>query len=70
MLNFFDSVISFFETIINMITQFFSSMFLALQFINSSVTYTGLMAYYLPTVIGSCLLIVVALGVLKFILGR
>lgn len=70
MLNFFDSVISFFETIINMITQFFSSMFLALQFISSSVTYTALMGSYLPTVIGSCLIIVVALGVLKFILGR
>ena len=69
-MNFFDSVVSFFETLMNMISQFFSSLITAVNFISTSVGFTTALSFYLPTFIGSCLIIVVALGILKFVLGR
>lgn len=68
--NFFDSVINFFETIIDIITQFLTSLFTAISFISSSAGTVARVSLFMPTIIGSCVLIIMSIGIVKFLVGR
>lgn len=69
MVNFFRSVSDFFTSIWSLISNFCSSMFQAIQIITEIPSSAFRLIPFVPAVIGSCITIVVAVGVIKLVLG-
>lgn len=70
MLNFFDSVIEFLQVAWNFIVNLIQSLLSAIFYVTQAVgVSTGILAY-MPAFIAGCGLAVVAIGVIKFLIGR
>lgn len=70
MLNFFQEVAGFLETIWEFIISFIESLLMALGFIISSAPFNVVVAGMMPTIIGTSVTIVVGIAIAKFLLGR
>ena len=69
MLNFFDAIVSFFNAIWQFLSNLVSSTLLAIQVISLSLAIPVWLVGFVPAVIGSCIVVVAAIGVIKLILG-
>lgn len=69
MLNFFDAIVSFFNAIWQFVCNLISSTLLAIQVISVSLAIPVWLVGFVPAVIGSCIIVVAAIGVLKLVLG-
>lgn len=70
MFDFFAKILGYFETGFEFFFNFCESLFLALEVLTKSIVFPGILAGLLPAFLGSALAIVVALAVIKFILGK
>ncbi len=77
MLNFFDMlaecfdlILAFFTTIATLITNFLSGLVTAFRILTDVVTIPVIFTAFVPGIISSAIFIFVALGVIKFIIGR
>lgn len=68
-MNFFDSVINFFELLWDFITNLISGILTLLQILVGAVTIPPMLIPLVPGVIGSCIIAVAAIGVAKLIAG-
>lgn len=68
-MNFFDSIVSFFSAVWSFITNFIESIIIMLQTVNNVVALPLTLVGMVSPVIGTCILIVAAIGILKLILG-
>lgn len=69
-MNFLDSVWSFIQDLWALLTGFFQGSILSIRYIIASVGITTDFAAYAPDFIGSCIIAVVSVSVIKSILGR
>ena len=68
--NFFDSIVNFIQTIASLIGNSIASLVQAFQFLyTAQVTIPAVMAL-MPVVVGGCCTAVIAIMVVKFLIGR
>ena len=70
MFDFFAKILGFVESFFEFFLNFCESLFKSLELLLSSITFPMILAGYLPTILGSCVIIVTSLAVVKFIAGR
>lgn len=70
MLNFFDWIVEFFETIGNVITMIIDSLLTAISVIASAVAIPVIFTGLVPQILLTAMLALVSLAVIKFLLGR
>lgn len=70
MVNFFEFIINFFESIGTIISMLIESLLTAVTVLTSAVSIPLVISPYLPVIVSSCLFSVIAIMVLKFLLGR
>ncbi len=70
MFAFFDTIVSFLETIWTLVTNFVQSLILILEVVLSATTLPLIVTPFLPAVLLSSLVIVLGFAVVKFILAR
>lgn len=69
MLQFFESISDFLATAWEMVSNFFSSLVTAIVIVSKAAATPVLLIPYVPGIIGSCILIVVSVGVIKLLVG-
>ncbi len=69
MLDFFDSVINFFELIWQFVTNLISGIVTLLNILVQAVLIPPMLTGFVPGFIGSCIIAVAAIGVAKLIAG-
>lgn len=70
MLKFFQEVWGLLETVFQFLVSFIESLLSALYFLMNSATFNVLIVGVVPTIIGTCVTIVIAVSIVKFLLGR
>ena len=70
MFDFFNKVIGFIETVFEFFINLVESLFMALQVLVEAIRVPIFLSGFLPAVLGSALIVVVSLAVVKFIVGR
>lgn len=70
MFDFFEQVLGFIESFFEFFVNFCESLFTALGVLLSSITFPLVLSGYLPSILGSCVVILTSLAVVKFIVGR
>lgn len=70
MLNFFDWIVSFLETIGEVITMVIDSLLTAISIIASAVVIPGLFMGLVPQILLTAMFALVAIAVVKFLIGR
>lgn len=70
MFDFFAKVLGFIETVFEFFINFIESLFKSIEILAKSVIFPFELVGFLPSIIGSALIIVVSLGVIKFLIGR
>lgn len=70
MFDFFEKVLGFIETVFEFFINLVESLFMALEVLSKSIVFPLELAGLMPSVIGSAMVIVVSLAVVKFIVGR
>ena len=70
MLNFFQSVISYLEIVFNFVNNIIGALSQALVVIFESLTLPQVLAGYCFPILGSSVMIVAAIAILKLIIGR
>lgn len=70
MLSFFDQIIGFFVTIWTLISNFVQMLVTFIDVVAQSILVPHNLMVYLPPIIGTAVLIVVAVSIVKLILGR
>ncbi|MBQ8869367.1 MAG: hypothetical protein IJ027_06605 [Oscillospiraceae bacterium] len=70
MLNFFDWIVGFFETIGEIITMIIDSLLTAISVIASAVAVPVIFTGLVPQILLTAMLALVSLAVIKFLLGR
>lgn len=70
MFEFFDKVLGFFEAIGQFIENFFNSLIMAITFMLSSVGFSLQLVAFVPAIIGSAIVIFIAIYVIRFILMK
>lgn len=68
--NFFDQLLGFFELFVMLIVNLFKSLGQAIVVLSSGAAFVGDMVKYLPSVLGSGVLVFFAVAIVKFLLGR
>lgn len=69
MLQFFESITDFLASAWQMITNFFSSLITAIDIVSQAALMPPMLLAYVPAFIGSCIAMVLAVGVIKLIVG-
>lgn len=69
MLNFFGSIVDFFQSIWSFLTNLVSSLLTALTLLQQLPLFTTSLLGLVPGVLGSCIAVVVAIGIVKLIVG-
>lgn len=69
MVNFFRSVTDFFASIWTLLSNLLSSMFQAIQIVTQVPVAGVTLIPFVPAVLGTCITIVLAVGIVKLILG-
>lgn len=70
MFDFFGQVIGYIETVFNYFLNFIESLIMAIAFVGHSGTIVVSMSALMPAILGTCVVITVALAVVKFLIGR
>ncbi len=70
MFDFFEQVLGYIESFFEFFLNFCESLFEALEVLANAIVFPGLLAGYLPSIIGSSVIIVTSLAVVKFLIGR
>lgn len=70
MFEFFDKVLGFFEAIGQFLENFFNSLIMAITFMLSSVGFSLQLVAFVPAIIGSAIVIFIAIYVIRFILMK
>lgn len=70
MFEFFDRIIGYIETLWNLVVGLVSSLLIALRFLITGTEAIYYLAGFLPGIIGGCVIIFLAIAILKFLLGR
>ena len=70
MFDFFSKILGFVESFFEYFLNLIESLFLALRVLSTATQVPLFLSGYVPSILSSALLIVVALGVVKFIVGR
>lgn len=69
-MNFFDSIVSFFEYLINIIGNIFSSLYYFFELIKGSVFIPIQLSGITPSIINVSIMVVVGIAVIKLLIGR
>lgn len=70
MFDFFEKVLGFIETVFEFFINLVESLFMALEVLAKSIVFPLELSGLMPSIIGSAMVIVVSLAVVKFIVGR
>ena len=70
MFDFFEKILGFVESFFEFFLNFVESLGTALETLAASVTLPLYISGYLPSILGSAVVIVTSLGVIKFLIGR
>ena len=70
MFDFFEKILGFIETVFEFFINLVESLFMALEVLTKAVVFPIELSGLMPSIIGSAMLIVVSLSVVKFIVGR
>lgn len=70
MFDFFNQIIGYVETAFDFLLNFIESLITAVVFVSNSSAVVLSMAGFMPTIIGTCLVIVVSISIIKFLIGR
>ena len=70
MLSFFQDILGYIRIVFDLLMNTVESLFLAFGFLSRSIQFTTMVSAYMPPIISGCVTIVVAIGVIKFIIGR
>lgn len=70
MFDFFNQIIGYIETAFNFLLNLIESTIMAAFFVSTSSGVVLSMSYYMPAIIGTCVVITVAIAVIKFLIGR
>lgn len=70
MFDFFSQILGFIETVFEFFINFIESLFQAFVVLLSAIELPIQLVGFLPQILGSAMIIVVSLGVIKFIIGR
>lgn len=70
MLKFIKEILGFVGTAFEFFVSFVESLYMALKFIITSGPFNVLITSIVPTIIGTCMTIVIAIAIAKFLLGR
>lgn len=69
MLDFFESIVNFFELIWEFISNILSGIINLLKIVSMALPLPSFLVAFVPGIIGSCILAVLAIGVGKLIIG-
>lgn len=69
-MNFFDSIVSFFEYLINIIGNIFSSLYYFFDLIQGAVFIPMQLSGITPSIINVSIMVVVGIAVIKLLIGR
>lgn len=70
MFDFFDQVLGILNTAWTFFTNIINSLILAFDTLSNAVMLPAELALFMPSVISSCVIIMLALAVVKFLVGR
>lgn len=70
MFDFFEKILGYIESAFEFFINFCDSLFQALEVLGNAIVFPGFIAGYLPAIIGSSVVIVTSLAVVKFLVGR
>lgn len=68
MFEFFDGILGFFETIGQFIQNLIGSLIMAVTFMTNSVNFSLALIQYVPAIIGSAIVIFLAIFIIRFLL--
>lgn len=70
MFDFFNQIIGYVETAFDFLLNLIESLIMAVVFVSTSSGVVLSMSAFMPAIIGTCVVIVVAIAVVKFLIGR
>lgn len=70
MFDFFSKILGFIETVFEFFINLVESLFKALEILAKSIVFPFELVGFLPAFLGSAMVIVIAVGVIKFLVGR
>ena len=70
MFDFFEKILGFIETVFEFFINLVESLFMAIEVLAKAVVFPIELSGLMPSILGSAMLIVVSLAVVKFIVGR
>ena len=70
MFKFFDQIIDYIQRLFDFLVNIIKALRTAIVVLTSAVQFPLGLVGYLPVILGSCIVVVVAVGAVKFIIGR
>lgn len=70
MLEFFSKVLGYLETFFEYFINIMESLFMGLEILTKAIVFPFELSGFLPNILGSAMLVVISLAIVKFILGR
>lgn len=70
MFDFFSKILGYVETVFEYFLNFIDSLFMAVNVLGNSTSLPLFIAGFVPEILSAAILVVVALAVVKFIVGR
>lgn len=70
MFDFFDKILGFIEVIWDYFLNLIESLAMAVYFVGNSVNFTTYLVPFMPAIIGSAIVVFVAIYLIKFLIGR
>lgn len=70
MFNFFNQVIDYVQRLFEFLANIVKALITAIGVLSSAVQFPLGLVGYMPAILGSCIVVVVAVGAVKFIIGR
>ena len=70
MFDFFNQIIGYIQTAFDFLLNLIESLIMAVVFVSNSSAVVLSMSAFMPAIIGTCVVITVAIAVVKFLIGR
>lgn len=70
MFDFFGESLGFLSSIFQFILNTIESLIMAIHFVTSSVSYAGTLVAYMPSILGSCIVMFIGIYLVKFLINR
>lgn len=70
MFDFFDKILGFVEIIWDYFINLIESLAMAVYFVGTSVSFTTYIVPFMPAIIGSAIVVFMAIYLIKFLIGR